>query len=213
MPDEERDRYMAGCIMYNHNADGDNDHCHYLLLGVKVTTKRLKQLAAMPTGGNGLWSFKEATEDPTRYITYMSKGKLEPVVCVGQQYSWKECETLRQLWIEPPAKIKPSLQRYMDFETYIKGLPLECRMWKEDITSLSMSFVLRRDSHYNQVNLNEAKNNALTYSSKYPIISRPKVYAPTPRQLRPEAPREVRPPTRRKKGDGRNSEASVEQSP
>jgi len=165
--------YCDEIVMYEHNENANRIHCHIYLGGCDITTKRLKQVSGLPNQGNTLWSFKQATEDISIYITYMSKGKYDPYYLHG--YEFKDCERLRQLWREPPVKVSKSLKEYMEFKEATRELPLEHRMHKEDIERIATRWVFNRDKMFNMVNQNHIKNYTASYCFEYKILSRPLV--------------------------------------
>jgi len=165
--------YAEEIVMYEHNENANRIHCHIYLGGVKVSTKRLKQISGLPNQGNTLWSFKEATEDISIYITYMSKGKYDPNYLHG--YEYKDCERLRQLWREPPAKVSKALLEYHTFRDTTRALPEDHRRYKEDIERLATRFVFIRDHMFTMVNQNHIKNYTASYCFEYRILSRPVV--------------------------------------
>lgn len=166
--------YCETVIMYEHDADQANRvHCHLYLGGVSVTTKRLKQLSGLPNQGNSLWSFKQAKDEIDVYITYMSKGKLDPEFLHG--YEYKETERLKALWKEPTKRIPKALDEYQKFEGYVLALAPETRIWTEDIIRIATRYIMMRDSMFTMVNQNQIKNYAASYSYKNNLLSRPKV--------------------------------------
>lgn len=89
-------------IVYQHDADEEvsKTHVHLGLYGCEVKTEALKRMwPDAPGKGNEFWSWKEATEEPTKYLTYMSKGTLRPVFM--KNFSPDLVETSRQAWVEP----------------------------------------------------------------------------------------------------------------
>jgi len=95
-------------------------HCHFGLLNCRVSTERLKQLArelGHEYNGNKDWSFKTWDGD-NEYITYMSKGTLEPQYYTG--YSVEELSALKALWVDKSAKQKMTpnqllFDKFMDY--------------------------------------------------------------------------------------------------
>ena len=166
--------YCDTIIMYEHPDDVANrTHCHMYLGRVSVTTKRLKQVSGLPNLGNTLWSFKEATEDISVYVTYMSKGKYDPSYLY--RYEYKDTERLKALWKEPEKPVKPALKAYMEFEQHARTLPVELRLHTEDITRLATRWIYQRDLMFNQANQNQVRNYTQTYVFKYNLFPRPLV--------------------------------------
>lgn len=98
------DRLAEGApklVVYEHT-DG-RIHCHALVETTLSTdtlknwVKKALQVTAYPKTD---WSFKTAEND--RFITYMSKGRLNPLVCVG--YSPEQIAELRSQWVEQPPR-------------------------------------------------------------------------------------------------------------
>lgn len=89
-------------IVYQHDADEEvsKTHVHLGLYGCEVKSEALKRMwADAPGKGNEFWSWKEATEDSGKYLTYMSKGTLRPVFV--KNFSPDIVERSRQAWVEP----------------------------------------------------------------------------------------------------------------
>jgi len=87
-------------IAYEHT-DGERTHCHALVEGVTVSTDTMKnwikaalQVKTFPKQD---WSFKAADQDG-KYITYMSKGTLDPIFTKG--YDPEEVRRLKGTWID-----------------------------------------------------------------------------------------------------------------
>lgn len=92
-------------IVYEHVADADvsRTHVHALLLNVSQSTDTLKNwvrksldVTEYPKSD---WSFKLANADYDRYITYMSKGHLEPLR--NTAFSNERVVTARSNWVDP----------------------------------------------------------------------------------------------------------------
>lgn len=167
---------VDGVVVYQHN-EANRIHCHFLLYNTKVSKVRLKQLGLLHLPGNelqrnALWSWKQLgnTEaDKQTYITYMSKGKLEPEVCVGIE--WKEVERYKMMWIEPQDRttVAKALQGYLDFEKHVREKDISLRCRADDIRTYATRWVFEKHGWFSQVANNESKNYAATYIFKYNV--------------------------------------------
>lgn len=90
-------------IVYEHQAS--QIHIHGLVIDCKVSTDTLKNWIKKCMGikvyDKSKWSFKTEYEGKpvdTNFITYMSKGKLEPVF---SNYTLSEIEKFKNAWIQP----------------------------------------------------------------------------------------------------------------
>jgi hypothetical protein len=93
-------------LVYEHSQETktarDKTHIHMLLVNTSIDKKQLRNLAKetnVPTKGNENMSFKMAEEPFTKYITYMSKGVLQPKYNKG--FTPEELEEYRLLWVDP----------------------------------------------------------------------------------------------------------------
>jgi len=96
-------------VAYEHEADAKvkSTHCHFLILGSTVQEEALKRkfksvISNIPVHlkGNGLWKWASDYGEPNKkFITYMSKGKLQPKYYYG--IALDEIETYRLKWVEP----------------------------------------------------------------------------------------------------------------
>jgi len=111
-------------IAYEHVGDKSGKvHIHLALLGTNVDKKQLRNIAAstnLPIAGNENCSFKEWDGDAT-YITYMSKGKLDPMYNKGYEVS--DLQNLRSLWVEPHKYVRnDTTDNYLaKFDNYVFG--------------------------------------------------------------------------------------------
>lgn len=92
------------CLVYQHDADEDvsRTHCHAMLTGTVASTDTLKRWVKDVVGPveKHDWSFTRCREE-AKYVTYMSKGKLDPVFCQG--IDAEKVAALRAEWKEPQA--------------------------------------------------------------------------------------------------------------
>lgn len=85
-------------VLYEHE-DGNRPHVHIYTEGLKLTVLTAKNRLARYLGFRPAktdWSFK--TAEDRKFITYMSKGVLQPKFCKG--IDGTELEGLRSQWIE-----------------------------------------------------------------------------------------------------------------
>jgi len=83
-------------------------HIHIILVNTSVDKKQLRNLAAttnVPTKGNENMSFK-AYDGGNKPITYMSKGKIDPMYNKG--YDSSAVESAKAEWVEPKDYVKAS---------------------------------------------------------------------------------------------------------
>lgn len=107
------------CVVFQHDADEEvsRTHVHAMIsmnVGSSDTLKRwIKQVVGHVDRYD--WAFP-LCKDEDRYVTYMSKGKLEPLVCHGIEY--EKVIALRSEWKEIPAKAVPSGDKRGDITSY-----------------------------------------------------------------------------------------------
>lgn len=92
----------ARVVVYQHDADEEvsKTHVHLGLYGCEVKAEALKRMwPDAPGKGNEFWSFKEASVEAAKYITYMSKGILRAKYT--KNFSQEELENSRLAWVEP----------------------------------------------------------------------------------------------------------------
>lgn len=95
--------------VYEHEADEDvkRTHIHFLVINSEVNTDALKTRYKKLYGGieKSDWRFKyDVTEDSSKFITYMSKGKLSPKLTKG--YDVATLVALTELWVEPKTNLR-----------------------------------------------------------------------------------------------------------
>lgn len=84
-------------IVYEHNEKSSNIHVHMYLVQCDKSTDTLKNYIRKvcdSSKGNQFWSFKTAQD--AGCITYMSKGKLDPVDVKG--FTQEEIDTYKSSW-------------------------------------------------------------------------------------------------------------------
>lgn len=101
-------------VIYEHNERQDNIHIHCYLQRCTVSTDTLKNYfkrSGFSGGDKGAgWSFKTATDNGC--VTYMTKGKLEPVFVQG--YTEEEIQQLKSKWEDrEPKKQQSQLVSYV----------------------------------------------------------------------------------------------------
>jgi len=86
-------------IVYEHQAA--RPHCHALVEGASVGTDSMKNWIKKALGVSTFpktdWQFKAPTDNPLGFITYMSKGTLEPVYMKG--FEPEQVNTLKGNWL------------------------------------------------------------------------------------------------------------------
>lgn len=111
-------------VVYEHSENDLNIHCHYLLIGCSISTDSIKNYvkrAGCPVQkGNQFWSFKtqykpygEDKDIPvtSTFITYMSKGHLEPSYVKG--FTQEEIDTYKNEWKPITRSSQPTLKQYI----------------------------------------------------------------------------------------------------
>lgn len=108
------------CVVFQHDADEEISRTHvHALLSANVSTDTLKRWVQAVIGPVVRYDWAWTTcREPDRYVTYMSKGKLEPSFLHGMDY--EKVAALRAEWKEPLSKDSPKEKR-------------------EDVTSYSMA--------------------------------------------------------------------------
>lgn len=104
---ERLDQVTERNIIYEHSEKQGNVHIHGFLVGCTVSTDTLKNWIKKDVGDmkSTEWSFKKATSYD--FITYMSKGVLQPVCVKG--FTEEEIEPYRLAWVP----MKKSEQKLM----------------------------------------------------------------------------------------------------
>ena len=94
---EKVSEQSTAMVVYEHNDKVDNVHVHCLVVDPKISTDTMKNYIRKVVGKveKTQWSFKKAEDFSC--ITYMSKGKLEPVYCVNVPVD--EIARLKSLWV------------------------------------------------------------------------------------------------------------------
>jgi len=91
-------------VVYEHD-ESERKHIHLYTEGLTATVQTIKNWIVKDLGckvNKSDWSFKTAKD--RNFITYMSKGKLNPTKVKG--ISDVEIDTYRQRWVEPTKKQK-----------------------------------------------------------------------------------------------------------
>lgn len=124
-------------IIYEHT-EASNVHIHGLLLATTVSTDTLKNyikkalnVVAFPKAD---WSFKTADKDYKKYITYMSKGKLEAKA--SKAFAPAYIQECKAGWVEPAA-----LPRKNDYIQYklVQENPQQQKRRKNDMLNEMIS--------------------------------------------------------------------------
>jgi len=136
--------YVEGIVAYQHNDNPDNIHTHIFILQSKVSKERLKQLSSTYfTGkGNQFWSWKKAADTWLIYLTYMSKGTLDPQYLYGG-ISPELCAEQKVKWVKQSSKITPGHKAYLVFQEDIDRL-----MKVPGISGISYSDILNWSKHH-----------------------------------------------------------------
>ena len=101
----------------------DKTHIHMLLVTTSVDKKQLRNIAketVVPVKGNENMSFKTAEEPFGKYITYMTKGLLNPVYNKG--FTPEELEECRLAWVDPNEYIKETPWSKL-YDEWVKEAP------------------------------------------------------------------------------------------
>jgi hypothetical protein len=91
-------------VVFQHDADGSVQRTHvhmYVETTLKPDAMKARYKKVYNQIDKGDWSFKTATEDADKYITYMSKGVLDPKFVVG--FEEDKLNELKSKWIDPKA--------------------------------------------------------------------------------------------------------------
>jgi len=146
-------------LVYRHDADEEvkTTHCHFLIEECSIGTaeglrKRVKHLGF---SGNKDWAFTDPpTTDESRdkYITYMTKGHLDPVYNKG--YDPEYLEECKKKWVdyESPSAPKTAItvvvdrkenaliQQWLEYQKYCMDRPLHGHMELNDFRGMSISY-------------------------------------------------------------------------
>lgn len=129
---EKLDRVTDKFTIYQHDVL-DNVHIHGLLVNCSVSTDTLKNYIRKDVGNvkSTDWSFK--TADDFNFITYMSKGTLDPVVNKG--FTPEELEEYKSKWVTVEKKKRNMTQYKLKIEN-----PTQAKIRQNEL----MEMVLQR---------------------------------------------------------------------
>lgn len=116
-------------VVYEHNADEEVNRTHiHALIETELSTDTLKLrirkcLGYKPTRSD--WAFSEKVGKPLtpvedRFITYMSKGTLQPKYLKG--FTQDECDKYKALWVEKSQSSVPDKKKIISGFTISKEL-------------------------------------------------------------------------------------------
>lgn len=119
-------------IVYEHNDNPENVHFHMYLGSCEVSTDTLKNYFkkyGIRGGVKGAgWSFKLSRDSGC--ITYMSKGRLEPMFVKG--FTPEEVDEFKNKWEErEPIKVNGKVQSKLTF--IVKETPIQAKKRKNDL--------------------------------------------------------------------------------
>lgn len=107
------------CVVFQHDADEEvsRTHVHALMTSSIASTDTLKRWIKDVVGPVERydWSFTTC-RDPDVYVTYMSKGKLDPVFVRGMDM--QKVTELRAKWVEPQSKTSPREEKPSEVTAY-----------------------------------------------------------------------------------------------
>jgi hypothetical protein len=184
-------------LCYEHTGElTEKPHVHLLLINVSVDKERLKQLAKvtggsrLSGGGNELWSFKTkvkgagdvSDENSRRYITYMSKGTIDPSYVKG--YDEDFLAACKAGWTTKEVSPNRDQQLYSAFEERLYQLHVEnphADIWADgtsvfrhdkanDLAKLARSWAFAaHDQIWSVRTATDAKMVFLTYCMRFDI--------------------------------------------
>lgn len=149
-------------VVYEHN-EASRVHIHALLKECPIQLLGLKRRIEKVVGkvSKTDWSFK-TTEITEQFITYMSKGKLDPVFVKG--YTPERIASYRSAWIEPEKKVQTKLTKPNDKATYREILDEVKRIIPKDL-----KFYGHSDVMYVVQNLTRVLNEKKIITSRYKV--------------------------------------------
>jgi len=150
-------------IVYEHD-EASRVHIHALLKGCSIQLLSLKRRIEKVVGkvSKTDWSFK-TTEITDQFITYMSKGKLEPVFVKG--FTPEQIASYRSAWIER-VKVQTKLTKVNDKATYKEIL---CEVKKLIPKDSGFYFCNYDDAMYVARNLNRILTEKDIITSRYKV--------------------------------------------
>lgn len=105
-------------IVYEHMAG--RAHCHALVVGAGISTDTMKnwikRALDVNTFPKGDWSFKGTDDNHEKYITYMSKGTLDPYMMKG--YDQVGIDLCKSRWVDLDQQLRS--QKLKPEETKVK---------------------------------------------------------------------------------------------
>ena len=108
-------------LVYQHTgSQTELVHCHALIVNLRVTKERLKQLSVVPgrpLNGNQDWSFKTAKETTDKYVTYMSKGQYDPLYVMGFELDY--LNRMKAEWKERSKLPHKNAKLHQDFRNHV----------------------------------------------------------------------------------------------
>lgn len=112
-------------------------HIHVILVNTSVDKKQLRNIAAatkIPVKGNENMSFK-AYDGANKPITYMSKGKVDPMYNKG--YEVDVIEAAKAAWVEPEEYVKesPWEQLYLEYKPFAPSIQkIDWEAWANSLS-------------------------------------------------------------------------------
>lgn len=174
-------------IVYQHD-EAANVHCHLLLHSrtEQVTADRIKKSAEFKALqlGHRQHSFKTKYKDPdgnvhtitedncAKYITYMSKGKLNPeFIAPGGLYDYSDCKDLKEKWVEYAHESKTKKQvdaftKHLDGKTWdsVRDYLVHPYNW---LKGKVMHYIMAKYDGFDQRAKNEYCMLLITFSYKF----------------------------------------------
>jgi len=146
-------------LVYRHDADEEvnRTHCHFLIEECTIGTAEglRKRVKHMGFNGNKDWAFTEAPitdEQRDKYITYMTKGHLDPVYNKG--YDPVYLEERKNAWVDYDAPSVPKtkdtevvdrketalIKQWLEYQKYCMDRPLHDHMELVDFRGMSITY-------------------------------------------------------------------------
>lgn len=102
-------------VQHDHDSEVNRTHTHLLVIGCSLQKLSLKTKLTRLHGTftKGDWSFTEPNDsNHSKILTYLSKGKYEPMLFVGYDLQWGE---IKSAWVEP-TKLQTTMTNYKTFK-------------------------------------------------------------------------------------------------
>lgn len=145
-------------------------HCHLLLVGCEVSTDTLKNYIKAKLGvvDKEDWSFKTCASDYDKYITYMSKGNINPSYIKGYENAFLEQK--KNEWVSPQntvkivSKKKSQLTKFEIVQLIVDKLPKEESLSDKEIIEVIIQVLKDNKQAIGMYKIIDLRDSVLMYA-------------------------------------------------